>query len=132
MKKRIVFFVFLVLMVSGAYAQNVQNVILRDGIYMTQGSEDLIRIQATGGFSNLFSMTFYVGPGFNNPIISNAGYISGNRLYAVTFWMNTSYITSVLGPNHGIRTGNQVTYSISSTTMLVDELGQTWTWRRAL
>ena len=127
MKKGIVFFVFFVLLMSGAYAQSV----LRDGIYMMQGVDDMVHVYNIPQYKGNFHMTWYMGSNFNNPIYHHAGYTIGNKMLAVIFWINDALLTRILG-DHDVEEGLQVIFSITNATTFVDGAGQTWTWRREM
>ena len=128
MKKSIVFFIIFVLIVSGAYAQNM----LRDGIYMMEGSPDMAHIYNIPQYRGNFHITWFIGSTFDNPIYHHAGYTIQNTMYAVIFWFDNAYITSIFGANHGVVTGLQVAYIIRNNMTFVDGVGQTWTWRREM
>jgi len=121
MKKSIVLLVFLVLLVSGAYAQTV----LRDGIYMTQGSQDMYHIYNIPQYQGNIQLTAFAEGNFNNVMFHQAGYTVGRQLINVVFWISP-YLSEFLP------VGTQSIYIITNSTTFVDGSGQTWTWRRVM
>ena len=121
MKKSILFFAFIVLMVSGVYAQSVLN----DGIYMMQGSQDTIHIYNIPQYRGNIQMTAFAEGNFSNVMFHQGGYTIGNQIYNVIFWVSP-YLSGILP------VGTQILYTIRNNTTFVDGAGQVWTWRRAM
>ena len=127
MKKVLFFCLFTVFLLVGAFAQNAT---LREGLYRTEGSSDMVDVERIGNSSTNYKMTWFLGSTYDNPIIQSSGWISGNKLTVSITYFNSAYFAIILGPNHNIRIGNKVTYTIITSTMFVDEIGQIWTWWR--
>jgi hypothetical protein len=121
MKKNIVFFVFLALLVSGVYAQNA----LRDGIYMMQGSQDTIHIYNIPHYGGNIIMTAFAEGNMSNIMFHQAGFIVGTQMNNVIFWISP-YLSGLLP------VGTQIIYSITNNTTFVDGAAQVWTWRREM
>ena len=120
MKKSVVFLV-LVLSVSGVYAQSV----LRDGIYMMEGSKDTIYIYNIPQYQGNFTMTAYAEGNSNNIMFHQAGYVVESQMNNVVFWISP-YLSGILP------VGTQIIYQIANNTTFVDGAGQTRTWRREM
>ena len=121
MKKAFVLFILLGIIVSGAYAQNV----LRDGIYMMQGSQDTIHIYNIPKYRGNIQFTAFAEGNFNNVMFHQAGYTVENQINNVVFWISP-HLSGVLP------VGTQIIYTIRNNTTFVDGAGQTWTWRKEM
>ena len=121
MKRAVVLFILIGVIVSGAYAQSV----LRDGIYMMQGSLDTIHIYNLPHYHGDIIMTVFAEGDFNDIMFQQAGYTVGNQMNNVIYWVSR-HISGILP------VGSQIIYTIRNNTTFVDGAGQVWTWRREM
>ncbi|MCL2441974.1 MAG: hypothetical protein FWD13_00725 [Treponema sp.] len=121
MKKGFLFFALIVLLVSGVYAQDV----LRDGIYMMQGSQDTIHIFNIPQYRGNITMTAFAEGNFREVMFHQAGFTVGNQINNVIFWISPQ-LSGMLP------VGTRIIYTIRNNSTFVDGAGQVWTWRREM
>ena len=120
-KKTIVLVIFLMLLVSGAFAQSV----LRDGLYMMKGSKDAIHIYNIPQYRGNIMMTAFAEGKLNDVMFHQAGFTEGNQMNNVIFWIST-HLSGILP------VGSQIIYTIINNTTFVDGAGQVWTWSKEM
>ena len=119
MRKVFILIILFGVIVTSAFTQSV----LRDGIYMMQGSQDMFHIHYITQYPGNFQATLFANGSFTNVMAHQAGYTIGNQMYSTVFWI-APYLSGVLP------VGTQSVYFISNNTTFVDGAGQVWTWRR--